>query len=352
MSVADLLFTLQVISAAIGVQPQTLKCEADSCAGHAGDTLTLDPSTSVTLWIAPDDEIVTRVPDRNPIACPESNLKATVSRALRLSTRRVLLRPMCLEGLVLQKTRDFVLVDPQGPTYCALIVSSAEGLLIRDITFDNGECINATASVTYVPTADRTAAVVLRPRSSHLDTETSLQNLTFATNPASVAVLLSPPSWGETLRLNGPTFTGLRANVKGTRFVALLVTGRLILKDLHEVSAVVLRDPVAGLDRPSVGTTAIATDLWQYLDNRVLMRLRRASDDALPTPANCRSPSPSCSPNSTTLVAVAFSLVAILVVCVILLLVHSCRSPEAEDLAPYRVQGAPGSLRDRTGPTS
>ena len=148
MSVADLLFTLQIISAAIGVQPQTLKCEADSCAGHAGDTLTLDPSTSVTLWIAPDDEIVTRVPDRNPIACPESNLRATVSRALRLSTRRVLLRPMCLEGLVLQKTRDFVLVDPQGPTYCALIVSSAEGLLIRDITFDNGECINATASVT------------------------------------------------------------------------------------------------------------------------------------------------------------------------------------------------------------
>lgn len=163
MSVADLLFTLQIISAAIGVQPQTLKCEADSCAGHAGDTLTLDPSTSVTLWIAPDDEIVTRVPDRNPIACPESNLRATVSRALRLSTRRVLLRPMCLEGLVLQKTRDFVLVDPQGPTYCALVVSSAEGLLIRDITFDNGECINATASVTYVPTADRTAAVVLRP---------------------------------------------------------------------------------------------------------------------------------------------------------------------------------------------
>ena len=352
MSVSDLLFTLQIISAAIGVQPQTLKCEADSCAGHAGDTLTLDPSTSVTLWIAPDDEIVTRVPDRNPIACPESNLRATVSRALRLSTRRVLLRPMCLEGLVLQKTRDFVLVDPQGPTYCALIVSSAERLLIRDITFDNGECINATASVTYVPTADRTAAVVLRPRSSHLDTETSLQNLTFATNPASVAVLLSPPSWGETLRLNGPTFTGLRANVKGTRFVALLVTGHLILKDFHEVSAVVLRDPVAGLDCPSVGTTAIATDLWQYLDNRVLMRLRRASDDALPTPANCRSPSPSCTPNSTTLVAVAFSLVAILVVCVILLLVHSCRSPEAEDLAPYRVQSAPGSLRDRTGPTS
>ena len=77
MSVADLLFTLQVISAAIGVQPQTLKCEADSCAGHAGNTLTLDPSTSVTLWIAPDDEIVTRVPDRNPIACPESNLRAT-----------------------------------------------------------------------------------------------------------------------------------------------------------------------------------------------------------------------------------------------------------------------------------
>ena len=73
MSVADLLFPLQIISAAIGVQPQTLKCEADLFAGHASDTLTLDPSTSVTLWIAPDDEIVTWVPDRNPIACPESN---------------------------------------------------------------------------------------------------------------------------------------------------------------------------------------------------------------------------------------------------------------------------------------
>ena len=355
MSVADLLFTLQVIFAAIGVQPQTFKCEANSCAGHAGDTLKIDPSTSVTLWIAPDDEIVSRVPDQSPVACPDSNLRATVSRALRLSARRVVLRPMCLEGLMLQKTRNFVLVDPQGPTYCALIVSSAKRLLIRDITFDNGECINATASVTYVPTADRTAAVVLRPRSSRLDSETSLQNLTFATTPASVAVLLSPPSWGETLRLNGPTFTGLRANVKGTRFVALLVTGRLILKDFDEVSAVVLRDPVAGLDRPSVGTTAtaITTDLWQYLDNRVLMRLRRASNDALPTPTNCCSPSPSCTPNSTTLVAVAFSLVAILVVCVILLLVHSCRSPEAEDLAPYRVQGAPGSLRvPHTGPTS
>ena len=135
--------------------------------------------------------------------------------------------------------------------------------------------------------------------------------------------------------------------------MALLVTGRLILKDFDKVSAVVLRDPVAGLDRPSVGTTAIATDLWQYMDDRVLMRLRRASDDALPTPTNCRSPSPSCTPNSTTLVAVAFSLVAILVVCVILLLVHSCRSPEAEDLAPYRVQGATASasFRGRTGPT-
>ena len=205
MSVADLLFTLQVIFAAIGVQPQTLKCEANSCAGHAGDTLTLDPSTSVTLWIAPDDVIVSRVPDRSPIACPDSNLRATVSRARRLSMHRVLLRPMCHEGLVLQKTRDFVLVDTQRPTCCALIVSSADRLLIRDITFDNGEYINTTASVSYVPTADRTAAVVLRPRSSRLDSETSLQNLTFPTNPASVAVLLSPPSWGETLRLNGRT---------------------------------------------------------------------------------------------------------------------------------------------------
>ena len=204
------------------------------------------------------------------------------------------------------------------------------------------------ALVTYVPTADRITAVVLRPRPSHLDSETLLQNLTFATNPASVAVLLSPPSWGETLRLNGPSFTGLRANVKGTRFVAHLVTGCLILKDFQEVSAVVLRDPVAGLDLPSVGTTAIAMDLWQYLDNRVLMRLLRASDDALLTPTNCRSPSPSCTPNSTTLVAVAFSLVAILVVCV-LLLVHSWRSPEAEDLAPYSIQAAPGFLRGRTG---
>ena len=35
------------------------------------------------------------------------------------------------------------------------------------------------ASVTYVPTADRTTAVVLRPRPSHLDSETSLQNKFF-----------------------------------------------------------------------------------------------------------------------------------------------------------------------------
>ena len=169
-----------------------------------------------------------------PIEIPSRTLRAilraTVSRSLPLSTCPVLLRAMCLEGLVLQKTHDFVLVDPQGPTYCVLIVSSAERLLIRDITFDNGEFINATASVTYVPTADRTDAVVLRPRSSHLNSETSLQNLTFETNPASVAMLLSPPSCCETLQLNGPSFTGLQANVKGMRFVALLVTGRLILK--------------------------------------------------------------------------------------------------------------------------
>ena len=312
------------------------------------DKLVLDPGASITLWIAPDDEIVTQVPDQNPISFPGSSLRATISRAMRLSTRRVVLRPMCLEGLVLQKTRDFVLVDQQGPTYCALIVSSAEQLRIRDITFDNGECINATVAVYFVPTADRTAAVVLRPRSSHLDSETLLQNLTFAANHASVAVLLSPPSWDETLRLNGPTFTGLRAHIKGTRFVALLVAGRLTLANFHEISVVVLRDPVAGLDRPIVGSS-IAMDLWQVLDTSVLTRLSHWSDDSTSTTPTCSSQSSSAS-SSETLIAVAFSLVAVLIVCVVLLLVHSCRSTEAEDLAPYRVHRA--SIPGRTKPTS
>ena len=349
MSVPNLLFALVIFTktTVTRVQSQTLKCKGDSCAGHARDVATLDPDASITLWIAPDDAIVTRIPDRGPVSCPGSSLRATVTRAPRLSSYRVVLRPMCLEGLVLQKTPDSVLVDSEGPTYCALVVLSAEQLRIRDITFDHGECINATAAATFTSTADRTAAVVLRPLSSRLDSETSLQNLTFAAKRASVAVLLTPPSWDQTLQLNGPAFEGFRGNVRGTRLVALLVTGRLTLAEFHEVSAVILRDPVAGFDRPTVNSNR----------HGCLARSGRPRSDEIAS-SERRLYVVDCHVLSFVFlqfslddpVAVAVSLVAILTMCVVLLLLQSCRSTEAEDLAPYRVQDAP--LRDRTKPTS
>ena len=260
-------------------------------------------------------------------------------------------RPLCREGLVLYKTRLSVLVDPHGPTYCTVLVSSAEQLHLRDITFDHGEYINETTMISSTQTANSTAAIVLQPHSSRLDSDTALQNLTFATRCPSVAVLLSPPAWDKTLELDGPTFIGLRGHIGRMRFIALLVAGDLKVADFHNVSIVILRDPIIGLDHPITAASSHSTaDLWQDMASRVLTRLRRAIDISSLSPSMC--PPLACPASHTkTLLAVAFSLVALLAVCVVILLVHSCRSTEAEDLAPYRVRDPP-SFQGRVQPTT
>lgn len=157
---------LSIIVAVPRVQSQALKCNDSSCVGHARDVTVLDRSTSTTVWIAPDDVIVDRIPEENAFPCPGSNLVAVVKQALQLTTRQVILRPFCLEGLILVKNPVSVLVDLKGPTYCALVVSTADQLRIRDIVFDHGECIKATARGTLaIPTAEATAAIVLHPQS-------------------------------------------------------------------------------------------------------------------------------------------------------------------------------------------
>ena len=326
MSVVLLLF----VPVLARVQSQALQCKADSCAGHARDVNSIDTGVSINFWIAPDDMIVTQIPNKGAISCPTSNLRATVTRALRLTARRVVLRPLCREGLVLYKTRLSVLVDPHGPTYCALLVSSADQLHLRDITFDHSECINETTMIRSTQTADSTAAIVLQPHSSRLDSDTALQNLTFATRRPSVAVLLSPPAWDKTLQLDGPTFIGLRGHIGRMRFIALLL---------------------AGLDHPIIAASSHSTaDLWQDMNARVLTRLCRAIDSSSLSPSMC--PPLACSTSHMrTLLTVAFSLVALLAVCVVILLVHSCRSTEAEDLAPYRVRDPP-FFQGRVQPTT
>ena len=333
----NILYISWVVIALAWVRTQSLKCEEHSCAGHMKDFLTIDGSTATTttIWIAPDDVFISRVPNRNAISCPTSNLRAVVNRALKLTLRQVTLRPFCLEGLVLLKTPLSVLIDTEEPTYCALLFSSTDKLQVRDITFDNGECINTTRSTTSSPIADYHAAIVLRPRSSRLDSDTRMLNLTFATRAPSVAVLLSPPTWDKTLELNDPSFTGFRGSTEKTHFVALLVTGLMTLTDFHNVPTIVLPDPVAGASQSKEIVSTV--NLWRYLDARVLTRLRRASYDQEPTAYTC--PSTQCpDAHYTTLIALAFSLVALLTICIIVLLVHSCRSVEAQDLAPYRIQ--------------
>ena len=128
--------------------------------------------------------------------CPGSNLRAVVARAIRLSSCHVVLRPLCLEGLVLYKTKILMLVDAKGPTYRALIVFLADQIRIRDTIFDHDDCVNATATnngIHAVLTADSTAAVVLRPLSSHLDSQTAFQNLTFQNHGAAVACSFRRP---------------------------------------------------------------------------------------------------------------------------------------------------------------
>ena len=236
----NILYISWVVIAIAWVRTQSLKCEEHSCAGHIKDFLMIDGSTATTtaIWIAPDDVFISRVPNRNAISCPTSNLRAVVNRALKLTLHQVTLRPFCLEGLVLLKTPLSVLIDTEEPTYCALLFSSTDKLQVRDITFDNGECINTTRSTTSSPIADYHAAIVLRPRSSRLDSDTRMLNLTFATRAPSVAVLLSPPTWDKTLELNDPSFTGFRGSTEKTHFVALLVTGLMTLSDFHDVEAI------------------------------------------------------------------------------------------------------------------
>ena len=326
-----------VVIAMAWVRTQSLRCEEHSCAGYIKDVLTIDGSaaTITTIWIAPDDVFISRVPNRNAISCPTSNLRAVVNRALKLTLRQVTLRPFCLEGLVLLKTPLSVLIDTEEPTYCALLFSSTDKLQVRDITFDNGECINTTRSTTSSPIADYHAAIILRPRSSRLDSDTRMLNLTFATRAPSVAVLLSPPTWDKTLELNDPSFTGFRGSTEKTHFVALLVTGLMTLSDFHKVEAILLPDPIVGASQSQAIISTI--NLWRYLDARVLMRLRQVSYEQDPTASPCSSTQ--CSDAySTTLIAIAFSLVALLTICIIVLLAHSCRSVEAQDLAPYRIQ--------------
>lgn len=333
MLCSQVVFLFAPIMTLVESQPKV-----DSFHGHVRDLPDLESSESAILWIAPDDVIVTQTPDLGPIRCPGSNLRAIVTRALRLSSRRVVLRPFCQEGLLLYKSEISVLVDVKGPTYCALIVSSADRLQIMDTTFDHGDCVNASArnAGTYsVLTVDSTAAVVLRPQSSRLDSQTSFQNLTFRSRGAAVAVLLSPPTWRQTLQLDGPSFSSLRSSTQGMRFVALLTAGSLRTTGFEAISVVILRDPIAGLDRPALTSAdQKVTDLWQYLDAQVLMRLRQTRDTS-PSPSKC-STLDSSTTHSTTLVAIGFSLTTILAACVVILLVHSCRSTEARDMAPYR----------------
>lgn len=341
------LFVLPITTILL-VESQT---ETYTFTGHIDDLPDLESFRSATLWIAPDDVIATQISNVRPMSCPGSNLRAVATRALRLSSRQVVLRPLCTEGLVLYKTKISVLVDAKGPTYCALIVSSADRIHIRDTIFDHGDCVNVSvtnAGIHSVLTADSTAAVILRPRTSRLDSQTTFQNLTFQSKGTAVAVLLSPPSWEQTLRLDGPSFTGMRSHTEGLRFVALLVAGRLELTEIEALSMIILRDPVAGLDRPTVTSAECqVTDLFQDMDATVLMRLRQARE-TLSRPSTC--PMTSHPPShSTTLIAIGFSLTAILTVCVFILLVHSCRSTEAQDLAPYRVQQS--VLEDSTTPT-
>ena len=160
---------------------------------------------------------------------------------------------------------------------CALIVSSADRFRITDTAFDHGECVNAiTTTSTSVLTADQTAAIVLCPRGSHLDSQTTCHNLIFLTalDTSVIAVLLSPPTWKQTLRLDGPSFTAIRSQNSDSssssqrmRFVMLLVAGRMALNDFESMSVVILRDPVVGLDHrsPTLFTTHVVpwTDLWQ-----------------------------------------------------------------------------------------
>ena len=137
--------------------PVQSRTETHSFAGHIDDLPDLESIGSATLWIAPDDLLITEIPNLKPMSCPGSNLRAIVTRAIRLSSRHVVLRPLCLEGLVLYKTKISVLVDANGPTYCALIVSSADRIRIRDTIFDHGDCVNATATnagIDSVLTAD------------------------------------------------------------------------------------------------------------------------------------------------------------------------------------------------------
>lgn len=320
--------------------PVESQAEPYTFAGHIDDLPDIKSFTSATLWIAPDDVIVTEISNLRPMSCPGSNLIAVVTRALRLSSRRVVLRPLCTEGLLLYKTKISVLVDAKGPTYCALIVSSADQIHIRDTIFDHGDCVNASmsnAEIHSVLTADSTAAVILRPRGSRLDSQTTFQNLTFQSKGNAVTVLLSPPSWDQTLRLDGPSFKGMRSPTKGLRFVVLLVAGRLELLEIEALSIVILRDPVAGLDRSTVTSAeGQVTDLFQDMDATVLMRLRQARELRSPL-STCPVPNQPPS-HSTSLVAIGFSLTGLLTVCVCILLVHSCRSTEAQDLAPYRVE--------------
>ena len=277
------LFVLSITTIVL-VESQT---EPYSFAGHIDDLPDIESFKSATLWIAPDDVITTQISNLKPMPCPDSSLIAVATRALRLSSRRVVFRPLCTEGLILYKTRVSVLVDAKGPTYCALIVSSADQIHIRDTTFDHGDCVNASmtnAGIDSVLTADSTAALILRPRASRLDSQTTFQNLTFQSTGNAVAVLLSPPSWEQTLRLDGPTFTGMRSRTEVLRFVALLVAGRLELLQIEALAVTILRDPVAVLDRSAVTSSGCqVTDLFRDLDATVLMRLRQERELRSPT---------------------------------------------------------------------
>ena len=308
---------LSIIVAVPRVQSQALKCNDSSCVGHARDVTVLDRSTSTTVWIAPDDVIVDRIPEQNAFPCPGSNLIAVVKQALRLTTCQVILCPFCLEGLILVKTPVSVLVDLKGPTYCALVVSTSH------------------------------QRHSLRSRRVHQSN--CKRYFGYPNGRSHRCHRAAPPKWDKTLQLDGPSFTGLRGRVEGMRFVALMVAGRLVVVDFFNVSAVVLRNLVAGFDRPAVAISKPwLTDLWQDMDARVLARLRQTVVNSASVTPTCPLASHSAS-HSTTLIVVAFCLVALLATCVIILLVHSCRTTEAEDLALYRAQDAP--LQDRAKPT-
>lgn len=151
-------------------------------ASHINDLPDIESFKSTTLWIAPDDVIAAQISDVKPMSCPGSNVIAVATRALRLSSHQVVFCPLCTEGLILYKTKISVLVDAKGPTYCALIVLSANQIHIRDTILDHRDCVNASmtnAGIHSVLTADSTAAVILRPQASCLDSQTAFQNLTF-----------------------------------------------------------------------------------------------------------------------------------------------------------------------------